>query len=136
MTTPREMTLREVVAMAQGMVLVDDKVRLGFIASSDKAAGWTGCALFEMLVPHGVTWHRQYRQLRWASGAVMAIASVQRPEPLRGHRLAAAFLSGHAADPLRAEALRQMHAVAGANVFRCAEVENRGAFNALLRQAG
>ncbi|MFY0567054.1 hypothetical protein ACN28E_24895 [Archangium lansingense] len=137
MTTPLEMTLREVVAMAQGMVVMDGEVRLGFIASSAEAARCTGFAVAKRLTPFAVTWHPARQQVRWPSGAVMTFLSVNE-DRLRGYNWAAAFLSAPAnatATPGVLEQVKRIVRLPGAGVILCAEVRNRGHLEDLLQQA-
>ncbi|MCY1080308.1 hypothetical protein [Archangium lansingense] len=136
MTAPREMTLREVVAMAQGMVLMDDQVKLGFIASSQESATCTGFAVAKMLTPHGATWHPAYQQVRWPSGAAMTFLSARVPNRLRGFRWAAAFLSAPASASTEVFDQAAMNVrPPGAGVILCAEVANRSALDEQLHAA-
>jgi phage terminase large subunit-like protein len=137
MTTPRAMTLREVVAMAQGMVLMDEEVKLGFVASSQESARCTGFAVAQLLAVHGATWHPAFEQVRWPSGAALKFLSVRNPDRLRGFRWAVAFVSGAAASQASTEVLEQVRMSArppGGGIFECAEVANRDELDEQLRQ--
>lgn len=137
MTTPRTMTLRELVAMVQGMVFMDSQVRLGFIASSAEAAKCTGHAVATMLSPYGVTWNPVHMQVRWPGGALMTFLSGQNPDRLRGYRWAAGLVSSQVAAWASSETMEMVRMSArspGTCIILCTEVSTRTELEEHLRQ--